>query len=118
MTESFLHSTAIFLYVWVLIMMSGTIYQYRFYKYLEKNHVMIWEDVGRPTILSDRSLGTAWPTVKYMKDRCYADLADSRGVEYCDQNRKKLLYWFWASAASAVIFACFLFGVGLPPAWE
>ena len=118
MTESFLHPTAIFLYVWVLIMISGTVYQYRFYKYLEKNHVMIWKDVGCPTIWSDQSLATAWPTVKYMKDRWYEDLTDTVGVEYCDKNRTKFLYWFWASATSAAIFACFLFGIGLPPAWE
>ena len=37
MEESWLHPTSIALYFWVYMMLAGTVYQYRFYKYLELN---------------------------------------------------------------------------------
>ena len=71
----------------------------------KKKHPSLWKHAGRPTLLGNGDLMSAYPLIKYLWRRDYAELNDRAAVSYAD----RMLLPTVLTYASAVVFAVALF---------
>jgi hypothetical protein len=116
-SSSFFHPTAIAVGVLAVAMLVGTVVQFLFLRGLAKRHRAQWHHAGRPTIWSDQSLLSAWPTIRYIQRRAYRASGDPAGIAFCSRYRVPLLLSYWVTVFSFIAVVLLLFTAGWPNEW-
>lgn len=91
MSSPYFHPTSIALGVLILAMCAGSVVQFVFLRGLRKHYPLQWDHAGRPTIWTDQSLMSAWPTIQYIQQRAYCASGDTAGAAFCHAYRAPLL---------------------------
>jgi len=102
----------------IFFMCAGSFIQFLFLRGLRKHHPLQWEHAGCPTIWTDQSLFSAWPTISYIRRRAYRESGDVAGIAICERYRIALLIGYWGTTSSFVLFFFLLFSVGCPEEWQ
>lgn len=105
------HPTAYIAAIAAFFMVVGSIVQWVFLITLRKKHSNLWNAMGRPTIWTDQSLFSAWPTIKFIQQKRYLSF-EASSVGFCSSFYLPLILFYSATATSLVMFfvAIFVFG--------
>jgi hypothetical protein len=117
-SSPFLHPTAIALGLLIAAMCGGSLVQFLFLRGLRKHYPNQWQHAGRPTIWSDQSLISAWPTIQYLQQNAFCGSSDRAGVAFCQRYRFPMLPGYWLTVATFTAFLALLFTVGWPVQWQ
>ncbi|MES2319593.1 MAG: hypothetical protein V4631_19100 [Pseudomonadota bacterium] len=115
---SYLHSAALVLWLLIVTMCTGSVVQFLFLRGLRKRHSSQWIHAGCPTMWTDQSIASAWPTVRYMQKREFLGSSNACGIAFCESYRTPFvtLYWLTLATFIAIVAAFGVFGV--PPGWR
>lgn len=117
-SSPFPHPTAIALGVLIAAMCGGSLVQFLFLRGLRKHHPNQWQHAGCPTIWSDQSLISAWPTIRYLQQRAFCTSGDKPGAAFCQRYRPPMLIGYWLTVASFAAVLVLLFTAGWPRQWQ
>jgi hypothetical protein len=112
------HPTGIAILVTLVAMLAGSVVQYTFLRSLRRRHPMQWQHAGSPTIWSDQSLLSAWPTISYLTHRRYRGSNDPQGVAHCEAYRTAMLALYWVTACAFAVAVIVGFVFGWPQQWR
>ena len=106
------HPSAIIAITTGAMVIIGGIVQWVFLIGLRRKHSEQWHHAGSPTIWSDQSLFSAWPTVKYMQNKEYLTSGDASGIIFCNFFRIPFVLLYWSTVISfvALVISIFIFG--------
>jgi hypothetical protein len=112
------HPTAYAIAIVVCTMLTTSVIQWVFLLRLKVKHREQWYHAGSPTIWSDQSIISAWPTVRYLQNKMYQSSGSISGINFCNTFRLPMVVGYW--------FTILVFGVGIvvslvngwPPTWE
>src|SRR5690554_400232 len=112
------HPSAIAIVTVVATMFATSLVQWTFLVLLRRRHSTQWRHAGAPTIWSDQSLMSSWPTVRYLQNQTYWNSGDSAGARFCHKFRFPMVvgYWLTISVFAAGVYV--VWANGLPPSWE
>lgn len=111
------HPTAYIIVITAFFMVIGSVIQWAFLLILRKKHSSLWNAMGRPTIWTDQSLFSAWPTIKFIQQKRYLSF-ESSSVSFCGSFYLPLITFYWATAISLVMFFVSIFVFGWPEQWR
>ena len=89
------HPTAYAILIVVCTMLATSIIQWTFLIRLKSKHREQWYHAGNPTIWSDQSFISAWPTVKYMQSKMYLSSGSESGINFCSLFRLPIVFGYW-----------------------
>jgi hypothetical protein len=112
------HPTAIAILATVAAMVTGSGVQYAFLRALRRRYPTQWQHAGRPTIWSDQSLVSAWPTISHLTHRRYRDSNDPSGITHCEAYRTAMLVLYWLTVSAFVSAVVIGLVFGWPPQWR
>lgn len=112
------HPTSIAILVTVLTMVTTSAIQWSFLLGLKKRHPHQWRHAGSPTIWTDQSLFSAWPTVRYLQHKAYASSGDGAGIAFCSERRLPMVFGYWMTFAVFVTAVLVAISYGWPPGWS
>ena len=118
MNIPFHHPSAILAIALGVSMVISSIIQWSFLIGLRKKHKEQWIHAGSPTIWSDQSLMSAWPTVRYMKNKKYLDSYNELGIKFCHMYRVPFIFLYWSTVISFVLLMLSIFIFGWPKEWQ
>lgn len=101
-----------------LAMLGGSAIQYTFLRGLAKRHAAQWHHAGKPTIWTDQSVLSAWPTVRYLQRQAFRASGDAAGIAFCRRYRMSMVIGYWSTVAAFAALLLSLFTVGWPTAWS
>jgi hypothetical protein len=111
------HPTAYIIVITAFFMVVGSIIQWTFLLMLRKNHSNLWYAMGRPTIWTDQSLFSTWPTIKFIQQKRYLN-HEFGSVKFCGFFHFPLVLFYWATALSLAMFFVAIFVFGWPEQWR
>lgn len=76
-------------------LLATSIIQWTFLLRLKSKHREHWYHAGNPTIWSDQSFISAWPTVKYMQSKMYLSSGSESGISFCNLFRLPMVLGYW-----------------------
>lgn len=114
LSSQYFHPTVMALGALVFVMCFGSFVQFLFLRGLRKHHQEQWKHAGQPTIWTDQSLFSAWPTISYLQRRAFCSSNDSAGIVFCQRFRIALLLSYWGTVLLLVLFFVLLFTAGWP----
>lgn len=114
LSSQYSHPTVMALGALVFVMCFGSFVQFLFLRGLRKHHQEQWKHAGQPTIWTDQSLFSAWPTISYLQRRAFCSSNDSAGIVFCQRFRIALLPSYWGTVLLLVLFFVLLFTAGWP----
>ncbi|NVJ96547.1 MAG: hypothetical protein HWE25_00245 [Alphaproteobacteria bacterium] len=80
----------------------------------KKKHPKLWSHAGKPTLMGNGDLISAWPLNKYLLQRKYAELGDQDAIAYAERNRLPFVVTYFAACLSVLVFFAVLFLFGSP----
>ena len=111
------HPTAYIVVATGFFMVVGSVIQWVFLLMLRKQHSNLWNAMGRPTIWTDQSLFSAWPTIKFIQQKRYLSF-ESSSVSFCGFFYLPLVLFYWLTAISLAMFFVAIFAFGWPEQWN
>jgi len=116
--ESANHPTTYAVILTIITMLITSVIQWTFLLRLKKSHKEQWHHAGSPTIWTDQSILSAWPTIKYLQQRLYLSSEDISGIDFCNKFRSPILigYWLTVTVICGVILVAIINGI--PPSWK
>src|SRR5690554_2015677 len=112
------HPTAIAIVVIAATMLATSLIQWTFLVLLRRRHSAQWFHAGCPTIWSDKSFISAWPTVRYLQSRSYWSSGDHAGAKFCHKFRYPMVVGYWLTIAVFTAGVSVAVLNGWPPSWE
>src|SRR5690554_3085156 len=112
------HPTAIAIVVVGATMLATSLVQWTFLILLKRRHSAQWFHAGSPTIWRDRSLISAWSTVRYLQSRDYCFSGDHAGAAFCHRFRYPMVFGYWLTILVFVAGVSVALLNGWPPSWE
>ena len=92
--------------VFIVCLIAESVTSWIFIRGSKKNHSVLWRHAGRPTLLGNGDLISAWPLVRYVFRRKYASIPDSGAVSFADKLRMPMVVSYVAALISVgVLFA-------------
>lgn len=77
----------------------------------KKDHPALWKHSGEPTLMSNGDLISAWPLVKYYRNREYLAIEDPDGIAFAEKMRGPFINTYYSAAITVIIFLlALLFG--------
>ncbi len=112
------HPTAIAVIIAILTMFFSSLIQWTFLIRLRSKHNSQWIHAGSPTIWSDQSFISAWPTIQYLKNKQYVLSGNAEGINFCGKFRYPMIIGYWTTII--VFVAVIIVGIinGWPPSWK
>lgn len=98
-----------------VFLMLESVTSWIFIKGSKKKHPLLWKHAGKPTLLGNGDLMSAYPLIRYIWQREYAQIEDQNAIRYADKLRYPtvLSYWLaWASIAALIVSLFFIEGSG------
>jgi hypothetical protein len=111
------HPTVLAISIVVATMLATSLIQWTFLVLLRRRHLNQWRHAGSPTIWSDQSFISAWPTIRYLQNQGYWSSGDNDGAQFCHRFRYPMVIGYWLTIfvfAGGVYVA---FENGFPPSW-
>jgi len=82
-------------------------WSWRFIRGSKKYHHVLWVHAGRPTLLGDGDLISAWGTNRYLLERRYRQLNDAAAEQFAERLRLPMLVGYFGSWLSlGAFFVC------------
>src|SRR5688500_3419199 len=116
--ESYLHPTAITLWLFLVCLCAESITSFIFLRGLQKEHPEQWRHSGERTIWTDSDLISAWGTIKYLQRCLYLNSSNQAGIAFCAKHRLSVVATYWAAGTTVPMFFISLFVFGWPPQWS
>ncbi|MFC4362243.1 hypothetical protein ACFOX3_08015 [Simiduia curdlanivorans] len=112
------HPTAHAIVVVISTMLFTSVIQWIFLLRLKSKYRDQWYHAGNPTIWSDQSFISAWPTVKYLQSKSYLSSGSGPGIGFCSLFRLPMVIGYWVTII--VFVAGVVIGIinGWPPTWD
>ncbi|WP_375203472.1 hypothetical protein [Hyphococcus sp.] len=85
-------------------LIAESITSFVFIKDSKKRHPALWEHAGKPTLLGNGDLISAFPLIQYAQARRYESLADEKSIAFADRIRMPMVISYYAAVVSALIF--------------
>ena len=85
-----------------------------FIKRSERNHPQLWRHAGKPTLIGNGDLISAWPLNKYLMSREYRQLKDQDAINFADKLRKPFVYSYFGACVAVIVFILVMFTFGIP----
>jgi hypothetical protein len=116
--ESANHPTTYAVIITIITMLVTSVIQWTFLLRLKKSHTEQWLHAGSPTIWSDQSILSAWPTIKYLQQKIYLSSENMSGINFCNKFRSPMLIGYWLTVI--VICGCIVVAIinGVPQSWK
>lgn len=111
------HPTAYLLILTGLFMIVGSLVQWTFLVILRRQHAKLWDFMGKPTIWTDQSLISAWPTIKFIQRKHYRGF-DLSSVRFCDAFYLPLIFFYWTTSLLTLVFFVVIGIYGWPAQWR
>ena len=112
------HPTAYAIVSVIVVMLATSLVQWTFLIKLKKHHAQQWDHAGNPTIWSDQSLLSAWPTIKYLQNKTYVSSRDTDGIKFCDSFRLPMIIGYWVTVAAFIMCLVVWMLNGWPSSWS
>lgn len=90
--------------VFMICLIIESITSYIFIRRSKKKYPELWEHAGRPTLIGNGDLISAWPLNKYIKNREYLEISDVKAKEFAETIRAPHIYSYYSAGISVVIF--------------
>jgi len=82
----------------------GFVLQYIFLSRLRTQFTPVWESLGRPTLFANSSMQNSLATLRYLWNRGYCSLEDTRFIRFAGSLRVYLICYLAYFAAFVVLF--------------
>lgn len=97
--------------VFVVCLLAESLTSWLFIRGSRKNHPTLWQDAGRPTVIGNGDLISAWPLIRYVSRRGYSAVPDGSAVAFADRMRVPMIISYWAALVSGIAaVAAFVLG--------
>ena len=100
--------------VFVVCLLTGSWYHWRFIKTARNNFPELWEDMGEPTIWTDSTLIDSFGTYKYIYQRQYKKRQNDQEIAFCERFRNPMIATYICALLSVIVFIAGLFIWGKP----
>ena len=105
-------------------LVAESITSWRAIRTAQKRSPILWKHSGSPTLMGNGDLVSAWPLVKYYRDRAYftsvtyddidlPPIKDPEAIEFAEKLRRPLLLTYWAAWIGTGLFLVVLIGGGV-----
>ena len=111
---TWIHPTSIALMFFLIMLVIGSAIQWTFLIKLKKHHSILWVHAGKPTIINNGDLVSAWGTTRYLMNRDYNQSENDDGIRFCESFRGAMFYGYFLTASSVPIFIFSIFVFGWP----
>lgn len=83
-----------------------------FIRWSKKKYQELWKHAGKPTLMGNGDLVSAWSLNKYLIDRRYREIESEKAKNFAEKLRLPFVISYFAALLSVIIFlACFfIFG--------
>ena len=112
------HPTAYAIVIVVSTMLTTSVIQWIFLLRLKAKHREQWHHAGNPTIWSDQSLISAWPTVRYLQNKMYSSSGSMPGINFCNTFRLPMVLGYWVTILVFCVGVVVSVVNGWPPTWR
>lgn len=112
------HPTAYAVIVVISTMLLTSIIQWAFLIRLRSKYSNQWIHAGSPTIWSDQSLLSAWPTIKYLQAKQYTSSGNFEGIQFCNYFRYPMVMGYWVTIFMFIGGVIIGINSGWPPSWS
>ena len=86
-----MHPFWIALIIFCILLLCESVTSWLFIRRARRQFPLLWEHAGRPTILTDGDLISAWHTNRYLLQRSYRVLDDPAARQFADRARLPVL---------------------------
>jgi hypothetical protein len=112
------HPTAYAVIAVIITMLTTSIIQWAFLLILKSKHKSQWHHAGNPTIWSDQSFISAWPTIRYLQNRMYISSGSEQGINFCENFRIPMVIGYWLTISVFIVGVIVGLINGWPPSWN
>ena len=112
------HPTAVAIAIVITTMLATSLIQWTFLIRLRCSHRSQWLHAGSPTIWSDQSFLSAWPTIRYLQNKAYLSSGDPGGARFCGRFRAPMVIGYWLTMAVFVGGIIVSVQNGWPSSWQ
>ena len=75
----------------------------------KKKHPDLWRHAGKPTLLGNGDLFSAWPLNQYLIHRQYQQLGNKGAVQFAEKIRLPFIITYFMALISVLVFIAFFF---------
>jgi hypothetical protein len=80
----------------------------------KKHHPILWQHAGKPTLMGNGDMISAWPLNKYLMSRKYKEIEDSSAVAFAEKNRLPFVVTYFGACISVIVLLAVLYFLGVP----
>jgi len=93
----------------IVCLILESIISWLFIRGSKNKHPELWIHAGKPTLMGNGDLISAWPLNIYLLNRTYEELSNQEAITFANRLRLPfVLSYFTAMASLAVFFLCLL----------
>ncbi len=112
------HPTAVAVIVLASCMCIGSLVQWLFLLLLRRRYPQQWIHAGKPTLWTDQSLISAWPTIRYLQRGTFRVSGDRAGIAFCQRGKWPMIGFYWMTVICFLAVGVSIFVAGWPAQWR
>ncbi len=80
----------------------------------KKNHPELWIHAGKPTLMGNGDLISAWTLNNYLIGRAYTEISSDAAIAFAERLRLPCILSYFSTLISVVVFFISIFAFGGP----
>ena len=101
-------------WLFIVFLVLESITSWIFIKRSERNHPDLWRHAGRPTLIGNGDLISAWPLNKYLMNRQYSKLKNQEAINFAESVRGPFVFSYFGACLAVRLLLIVMFTFGVP----